>query len=85
MRITYQPNHFKCNVCEARCPFDKKLVNKMPGTDRCKSFVAPDTFRVPILLRQLTKNATVVHQLLGAAGLRFREIEHYPFFRLEVK
>ena len=85
MRITYQPNHFKCNVCEARCPYDKKMLNKMEGTDKCKKFIKPDVFRQPILLRMLAKDATTVHELLGSAGLRFKELDKYPFFRLEVK
>ena len=85
MRISYKPHHFKCNICEARCPYDRKMLNKMEGTDKCRKFVSPDQFRVPIIIQMLNKNATVIHNLLTSAGLRFKELDKYPFFRLEVK
>ena len=78
-------NLLKCNVCENRgCPFSDKQLNSMDSS-RCKSYVSPEPFRVPILVQLLNSGQSgIVTKLLGDFGLRLKETNEKPYFMLVV-
>lgn len=79
-------NLFNCNICENRsCPYSDKQLSGM-DTTKCKHFLEPEPFKLPILVRLVEEGqANVVNKLLGMFGLTIRETHEKPYFMLVVQ
>ena len=77
-------NLTKCNVCEfpTRC----KKVDWIQDSSECGSFIEPKSLTVSLLSLLMTDSRKIqdATDLLERFGFRVREIERYPFFRLEL-
>ena len=78
-----QRNVIKCNRCAIdNCPRTVHIAD----ASKCSSFLTLDNFKRPILNHLLSEEHKInaVTAVLSSFRLRIREINYYPFFKLEV-
>jgi len=77
------PNVIKCN----RCAVDNcTRADHIEDSSRCSYFMKLDDFKRPMLMHLLAEPKKIKGLMvaLSFANLRIREINYYPFFKLEI-
>uniref|UniRef100_A0A6M3K4T2 Uncharacterized protein n=2 Tax=viral metagenome TaxID=1070528 RepID=A0A6M3K4T2_9ZZZZ len=74
----------KCNICEF--PKICSLIDRISDSTNCRSFIPPKEFKMPMLthLMMSERNVNETMKLLKKFRFNIREIDKYPFFRLEL-